>query len=163
MLSKTCKTNKLKALIYQGLFYACTQKHQCKILLEEQEIEPARQLTWYNFVISRSAQFNQLGANRGIQSVYLLGKDSLARREDAIKHLQDENHLLQIICSVDIFGEGIDIPTVSHVLFLRPTQSFTVFLQQLGRGLRQLPDKDYLVALDFVGNFKHAYVANLVI
>ena len=110
-----------------------------------------------------SAQFNQLGASRGIQSVCLLGKDSIECREVAIQQLQEETHPLQIICSVDIFGEGIDIPAVSHVLFLRPTQSFTVFLQQLGRGLRQLPDKDYLVALDFVGNFKQSYVAHLAI
>ena len=47
--------------------------------------------------------------------------------------------------------------------FLRPTQSFTVFIQQLGRGLRQLPGKDYLVALDFVGNFRQSYVAPLAL
>ena len=108
-------------------------------------------------------QFNHLGAKRGIKSVCLLGKDSIEDRTTAIQQLQDEQHALQIICSVDIFGEGIDIPAVSHVLFLRPTQSFTVFLQQLGRGLRQVPDKDYLVALDFVGNFKNSYVAQLAI
>ncbi len=108
-------------------------------------------------------QFNHLGAKLGIKSVCLLGKDSIEDRTTAIQQLQDEQHDLQIICSVDIFGEGIDIPAVSHVLFLRPTQSFTVFLQQLGRGLRQLPDKDYLVALDFVGNFKNSYVARLAI
>jgi hypothetical protein len=49
------------------------------------------------------------------------------------------------------------------VTFLRPTQSFTVFIQQLGRGLRQLPGKDYLVALDFVGNFRQSYVAPLAL
>ncbi len=108
-------------------------------------------------------QFNTLGASKGIKSICLLGKDSIEDRATAIQQLQDEHHALQIICSVDIFGEGIDIPAVSHVLFLRPTQSFTVFLQQLGRGLRQLPDKDYLVALDFVGNFKNSYVARLAI
>ena len=108
-------------------------------------------------------QFNYLGAKRGIKSVCLLGKDSIEDRTTAIQQLQDEQNALQIICSVDIFGEGIDIPAVSHVLFLRPTQSFTVFLQQLGRGLRQVPDKDYLVALDFVGNFKNSYVAQLAI
>ena len=61
--------------------------------------------------------------------------------------LQDESDDLQIICSVDVFGEGVDIPSVSHVLFLRPTQSFTVFLQQLGRGLRIVPEKEYLVPI----------------
>ena len=108
-------------------------------------------------------KFNELGASKGITSLCLLGKDSIASREIAIQQLQDENDALQIICSVDVFGEGVDIPAVSHVLFLRPTQSFTVFLQQLGRGLRQIADKDYLVALDFVGNFKHSYVARLAI
>ena len=48
---------------------------------------------------------------------------SLERREVAIEQLQEETHPLQIICSVDIFGEGIDIPAVSHVLFLRPFQT----------------------------------------
>ncbi len=62
-----------------------------------------------------------------------------------------------------IFGEGIDIPSVSHILFLRPTQSFTVFLQQLGRGLRKAPEKDFVVVLDFVGNFRQSYVAPLVL
>jgi len=67
------------------------------------------------------------------------------------------------VCTVDIFNEGTDIPGLSHVLFLRPTQSFTVFLQQLGRGLRKAEGKDFLVVLDFVGNFKKAHVALLAL
>lgn len=108
-------------------------------------------------------KFNELGRAAGIQSLCLLGESSIEEREQAMDRLQNENHPLQIICSVDIFGEGVDIPAVSHVLFLRPTQSFTVFLQQLGRGLRQFPEKDYLVALDFVGNFRQSYVAPLAL
>jgi hypothetical protein len=68
-----------------------------------------------------------------------------------------------LICCGDIFNEGIDIPELTHILFLRPTQSFTVFLQQLGRGLRLSPGKDFVVALDFVGNFKKAHVAPLAL
>ena len=64
---------------------------------------------------------------------------------------------------MDIFNEGIDIPDLTHVLFLRPTQSFTVFLQQLGRALRLWPGKDFVVALDFVGNFRKAHVAPLAL
>ena len=108
-------------------------------------------------------KFNELGKAAGIRSICLLGEDSIEARESAIGQLQDEMDPLQIICSVDIFGEGVDIPAVSHVLFLRPTQSFTVFIQQLGRGLRQMPEKDYLVALDFVGNFRQSYVAPLAL
>ena len=108
-------------------------------------------------------KFNELGKAAGIESICLLGESSIEERERAACRLQDEKDRLQIICSVDIFGEGVDIPAVSHVLFLRPTQSFTVFIQQLGRGLRQMPEKDYLVALDFVGNFRQSYVAPLAL
>ncbi|VEI13521.1 DUF3427 domain-containing protein [Trueperella bialowiezensis] len=59
---------------------------------------------------------------------------------------------LQIICAVDIFNEGVDIPSVDTLLMLRPTSSPTVFLQQLGRGLRRAPGKAVLTVLDFVGN-----------
>ncbi len=108
-------------------------------------------------------KFNDLGRQYGMGSLSLLGDSSIVERDEAMKRLQDENDPLQIICSVDIFGEGVDIPAVSHVLFLRPTQSFTVFLQQLGRGLRHVPEKDFLVALDFVGNFRQSYVAPLAL
>jgi len=94
----------------------------------------------------------------GLAAECLLGESSDAEREKAISRLQSENDELQIICSVDILGEGIDIPAVSHVLLLRPTESPTVVLQQLGRGLRVVPGKDFLVVLDFVGNFKNSYI-----
>jgi superfamily II DNA or RNA helicase len=58
---------------------------------------------------------------------------------------------------VDIFNEGIDIPEIDTVLFLRPTESLTVFIQQLGRGLRLSEDKDCLTVLDFVGNARDEY------
>jgi superfamily II DNA or RNA helicase len=109
-------------------------------------------------------KFNELGKAAGIRSLCLLGENSIEEREEgAILRLQYEKDSLQIICSVDLFGEGVDIPAVSHVLFLRPTQSFTVFIQQLGRGLRPMPEKDFLVALDFVGNFRQSYVAPLAL
>ena len=100
---------------------------------------------------------------RGFNSACLLGENSIEDRELAMRALQDEDDALQVICSVDIFSEGIDIPSVSHVLMLRPTQSFTVFLQQLGRGLRKVPGKEFLVVLDFIGNFRNSYVAPLVL
>jgi len=110
------------------------------------------------------ARFMDKSFNRlNVPSVCMLGEDSVEKRERAMNRLQNESDDLQIICSVDVFGEGVDIPSVSHVLFLRPTQSFTVFLQQLGRGLRMVPEKEYLVVLDFVGNFKKSYVAALAL
>ncbi|WP_081300688.1 DEAD/DEAH box helicase family protein [Clostridium beijerinckii] len=63
---------------------------------------------------------------------------------------------VKVIFSVDMFNEGLDIPSIDMVMFLRPTQSPTVFLQQLGRGLRKYKDKKYLNVLDFIGNYKKA-------
>lgn len=58
---------------------------------------------------------------------------------------------MRFIFVVDIYNEGVDIPEVNTVLFLRPTESLTVFLQQLGRGLRLSEDKECLTVLDFIG------------
>jgi type I site-specific restriction endonuclease len=63
---------------------------------------------------------------------------------------------LKILFTVDMFNEGVDIPEIDMVLFLRPTQSPTIFLQQLGRGLRKSKNKTHLKVLDFIGNYKKA-------
>ncbi|CAA0102681.1 Putative DNA repair helicase RadD [Zhongshania aliphaticivorans] len=64
---------------------------------------------------------------------------------------------INVLCVVDIFNEGVDIPEVDTLLFLRPTESLTVFLQQLGRGLRLADDKECCTVLDFVGNSRPEY------
>lgn len=64
---------------------------------------------------------------------------------------------IPFIFSVDVFSEGVDVPEVNLVLFLRPTESLTVFLQQLGRGLRHHPEKDCLTVLDFIGQSHRRY------
>ena len=76
------------------------------------------------------------------------------KRQDAIAKLKSNE--LKILFTVDMFNEGVDIPSIDTVLFLRPTQSPIVFLQQLGRGLRKSEDKKYLTVLDFIGNYKKA-------
>lgn len=63
---------------------------------------------------------------------------------------------IRVIFSVDMFNEGIDLPEVDMVMFLRPTESPVVFLQQLGRGLRKSRGKEYLNVLDFIGNYEKA-------
>lgn len=70
---------------------------------------------------------------------------------------------IEVIFSVDQFNEGVDIPEVELVMFLRPTESYTVFLQQLGRGLRKATGKEYLTVLDFIGNYKRAHLVPLVL
>ena len=83
---------------------------------------------------------------------YLTGKNSVGERVRAYKDLQDESADLQILFTVDILNEGVDIPGVNMVLFLRPTDSQTIFIQQLGRGLRTYEGKKFVTVLDFIGN-----------
>lgn len=92
--------------------------------------------------------FNDMGYN----AIALTGSNNFGERIVAFKELQDDSKQLEIICTVDILNEGVDIPSVNMVLFLRPTESQTIFLQQLGRGLRKYPDKEYVTVLDFIGN-----------
>lgn len=82
------------------------------------------------------------------------GNDSV-QRDRAIEALRQG--AVRILFVVDLFNEGVDIPHVDQVLFLRPTESMTVFLQQLGRGLRLHPGKRHLTVLDFIGNYRNAH------
>ena len=92
---------------------------------------------------------------RGIPSgAFVSGTDS-DRCKELLKDLEDGR--LTFLFTVDKLSEGVDIPTVNTVLFLRPTESLTVFLQQLGRGLRHAPGKDCLTVLDFVGQAHRRY------
>ena len=77
-------------------------------------------------------------------------------RKEIIQQFTDGE--IQVICVVDIFNEGVDIPHIDTVMFLRPTESFVVFIQQLGRGLRTNPNKEKLIVLDFVGNYKNSHL-----
>ena len=83
---------------------------------------------------------------------YLTGRNSVGERVRAYKDLQDDSADLEILFTVDILNEGVDIPGVNMVLFLRPTDSQTIFIQQLGRGLRNYEGKKYVTVLDFIGN-----------
>ncbi|MCM4155147.1 DEAD/DEAH box helicase [Gramella sp. AN32] len=89
-----------------------------------------------------------------LKADYLTSNNSNYRREIRKKLMSKEINYLFV---VDIFNEGIDIPEIDTVLFLRPTESLTVFLQQLGRGLRLAEKKDVLTVLDFVGNARAEY------
>ncbi len=109
---------------------------------------------------------SRLTQEHDFEALALVGDSSQGQREEAVARLEDEKDPLKVICCVDIFNEGTDIPKLSHVLLLRPTQSFTVFLQQLGRGLRKVQTQNvakHLVVIDFVGNFRTAHVAPLAL
>lgn len=106
-----------------------------------------------------SEEFNK----KGIISEYLTSEDSINKREQNIQKLEDEKDSLEVIFTVDIFNEGIDIPSVNTVLMLRPTASPIVFIQQLGRGLRKYKNKEFLTILDFIGNHNRAYLVSLAL
>ena len=85
-------------------------------------------------------------------TAFLSGKNKTGERIRAYNDLQSDNKDLEILFAVDILNEGVDIPGVNMVLFLRPTESSTIFIQQLGRGLRKYPNKPFVTILDFIGN-----------
>lgn len=103
-----------------------------------------------------SEKFNE----RGYRTLALTGDDSQERREQAVERLVLDNgeDKLDYIFTVDIFNEGVDIPEINQVIMLRPTESPIVFVQQLGRGLRKADDKEYVVILDFIGNYKNNFM-----
>lgn len=106
---------------------------------------------------------------RGYKTVVLSGDNSQEERELAVERLEmdcevDNNQrplnpqALDYIITVDIFNEGVDIPGINQVIMLRPTQSAIIFVQQLGRGLRKADGKEFVVVLDFIGNYSNNFL-----
>ncbi|MFJ2134503.1 DUF3427 domain-containing protein [Streptomyces sp. NPDC087845] len=91
----------------------------------------------------------------GLNAVALSGETARHERKSALDQLKAGT--LQVIFSVDLFNEGLDVPDVDTLLLLRPTSSATVFLQQLGRGLRRTEDKAVLTVLDFIGQHRKEF------
>lgn len=91
----------------------------------------------------------------GIPAEVVVGETLAADRDKRLQDLRDGK--LKFVFTVDVLSEGVDIPHINMVMFLRPTESLTVFLQQLGRGLRHAPGKDCLTVLDFVGQTHRNY------
>lgn len=103
-----------------------------------------------------SQKFNE----RGFHTIALSGKNSQETRTNAIHKLEQKERStgLDYIFTVDIMNEGIDIPAINQIIMLRPTKSAIIFVQQLGRGLRKYPQKDYVVILDFIGNYQNNFM-----
>ncbi|WP_286228511.1 DEAD/DEAH box helicase family protein [Neobacillus mesonae] len=91
---------------------------------------------------------------KGYRTVSLHSQQVDVSRSQAIAQL--EKGELDVIFTVDLFNEGVDIPSVDTLLFVRPTESLTVFTQQIGRGLRLHPDKEACVIIDLIGNYRNA-------
>lgn len=99
-------------------------------------------------------EFNKVGIN----ACYLNSETPRDERQRAIARLSSDSDPLQVIFTVDLFNEGVDIPAINLVLMLRPTSSPIVFIQQLGRGLRKHESKTFLTVLDFIGNHNKAFL-----
>ncbi|WP_035960427.1 DEAD/DEAH box helicase [Fusobacterium ulcerans] len=109
--------------------------------------------------VSRVEEANILAEKlneKGIKSIALTGDHGDNARENAIEKL--EKGEVEYLITVDIFNEGVDIPCVNQVILLRPTESSIVYIQQLGRGLRKNENKEFVVVLDFIGNYEKNFL-----
>jgi superfamily II DNA or RNA helicase/HKD family nuclease len=101
-----------------------------------------------------TVEFNR----RGIPAIALTGEDEIQTRIDTMERLENVSDPSEVIFTVDIFNEGIDIPSINTILMLRPTESAIIFVQQLGRGLRRTTDKEFVTVLDFIGNHRKSFL-----
>jgi len=137
--------------------YTSNQSRVSKILRSLEEIiTDVGSMKALAFCVSRehAEYMTQQFLLKGIKADVLTSKNSDLRqaKQQAIRSGQ-----ISVLCVVDIFNEGVDIPEIDTLLFLRPTESLTIFLQQLGRGLRKESGKDCCTVLDFVGNSRPEY------
>lgn len=104
-----------------------------------------------------AAELNERFLNgKRLRAKALAGKHSSDERRKAVHQLEVGE--LDYLLTVDIFNEGVDIPSLNQVIMLRQTQSAIIFVQQLGRGLRKFPGKDHLTVIDFIGNYRNNYM-----
>lgn len=162
--SRSSKDYQLSEL---GDFYIKAGDRRIKFILREidKRIFDMDAMKALGFCVSVShaeymaARFNAFG----VPAAAVSGNTSVHDRKTALSHLRDGK--IKVIFSVDVFNEGIDIPEANTILLLRPTQSPTIFVQQLGRGLRLSHGKDVCAVFDFIGqqheqfNFQEKYAA----
>lgn len=91
-------------------------------------------------------------SSRGVRSVAVHAGDGSAPRSTSLQQLASGE--LEVIFSVDMFNEGVDVPNIDTVLMLRPTESTVIWMQQFGRGLRKAPGKPHLKVIDYIGNHR---------
>ena len=106
--------------------------------------------------INHANFMNENFNKNGYISEILTSRTSKFEREKILENFK--NKKIEILCVVDILNEGIDIPNINLLLFLRPTFSSTIFTQQIGRGLRKCENKDFVTIIDFIGNHKKDYI-----
>ena len=115
--------------------------------------------------VDESSALSEGFNKRGYKTLSLSGNNIEEERAQAILLLEtdEKENQYDYIFTVDIFNEGIDIPSVNQIIMLRPTQSAIIFVQQLGRGLRKIEDKEYLTVIDFIGNYKNNFLVPIAL
>ncbi len=143
--------------VYTLNSYAAQRRADLIINAVDKYVADMEEVKGLGFCVSvEHAEFMSECFNKaGIPSIHLTGFSADEERNTAKQRLQ--NGEIKFIFVVDIYNEGVDIPEVNTILFLRPTESLTVFLQQLGRGLRISENKDCLTVLDFIGQANKKY------
>lgn len=143
---------RVKHILQKSQYYGWSGE-RVKGLIFVSRVEEAKEL---------SSKFNSLG----YKTEALSGEDTQEYRIKCVELLEKDiddkentnEEYLDYIFTVDIFNEGVDIPSINQVIMLRPTQSSIIFLQQLGRGLRKFKDKEYLVVIDFIANYDQNFM-----
>ena len=110
--------------------------------------------------IDEAKELSEKMNEKGWRTLVLSGSDSESVRTNAIERLagEESEEALDYILSVDIFSEGVDVPEINQVIMLRPTESPIIFIQQLGRGLRKAEGKEFVVIIDFIGNYRKNFM-----
>ncbi|AZB41785.1 DNA helicase [Bacillus sp. FJAT-42376] len=151
---------------YSKLTWRGTQYDQEELMAAQLRTEQAAHIlqSWETYRKTRTLVFcssirqadflSAYFADNGYRAVSLHSRQTQVNRKDAARALADGE--LDAIFVVDLFNEGVDIPTVDTLLFVRPTESLTIFTQQIGRGLRLHPEKDHCVIIDLIGNYRNA-------
>lgn len=140
--NKLCSPERIKHILHFANFYGACDKIIRGLVF----------VSGVNEALEMARQFNEAA----IPTIALTGKNSHEVRQRAIDRL--EKGEIRYIISVDIFNEGVDIPSVNQVLMIRPTQSAIIYVQQLGRGLRKADNKQYLTVVDFIANYKNSFL-----
>jgi len=149
------------------------EKRDFKYLVSDDRVEHViREAEYYGYsgdrvkglvFCSRKEEAKELSLKfnaKGYRTEFICGDDSQEKRENCIDRLTKDEGMDQLdyIFTIDIFNEGVDIPEINQVIMLRPTQSPIIFVQQLGRGLRKADDKEFVVILDFIGNYDNNFM-----
>ncbi|SDC00200.1 Superfamily II DNA or RNA helicase [Pelagirhabdus alkalitolerans] len=140
---KELEKEQLKETLVEKIYHAWLKHKQTRTIVFCSSIRQAEYLGNYF-------------KSQGVNAISLHSKTTSFSREDAIESIKTLE--LEVIFTVDLFNEGVDIPEVDTLLFVRPTESLTIYTQQVGRGLRLSEGKSHCHIIDMIGNYKNADV-----